>query len=423
MTWSERGKESLAVARRAAGLRNRFAPDDPAQQLYIHDQLGFAHYRSGDYKQAEQEWLQVLALARSTRNPPRDVVVNASQALSAMLSFNGDYKRSLEIVDQGIAFADRRGVPADSPLRINLLRARADALLKLGDAAAAESVVRRAIALQRKTTSDRGNHMADLQNTLGYALNDLGRYRESLQALSEGDIIGIAASAAPTEHAVSLSNLASVHESAGDYPKAIALGQEALATLAAAGVPADDPERRMMDRNYTRGLGLAGQTDKAFPRMQALRERARKLDGEASAEFAFTTWQLVVMARHMHDPTRGVALLADARKRWAALVPPAHPVFTHALRAEAAFARDSGDLAHAETAEREAIRRLEAGGALPVDLAIARTELAAIRFDRGDKAEARTLLTQALPTLRDALLPQETSRAAAEALAKQLGLR
>ena len=92
-------------------------------------------------------------------------------------------------------------------------------------------------------------------------------------------------------------------------------------------------------------------------------------------------------------------------------------------RAEAAFARDSGDLAHAETAEREAIRRLEAGGALPVDLAIARTELAAIRFDRGDKAEARTLLAQALPTLRDALLPEETSRAAAEALARQLGLR
>ena len=72
---------------------------------------------------------------------------------------------------------------------------------------------------------------------------------------------------------------------------------------------------------------------------------------------------------------------------------------------------------------REAIRRLEAGGALPVDLAIARTELAAIRFDRGDKAEARTFLAQALPTLRDALLPQETSRAAAEALAKQLDLR
>ena len=179
----------------------------------------------------------------------------------------------------------------------------------------------------------------------------------------------------------------------------------------------------MMERNHTRSLGLAGQTAQALPRMQALRERARTLDGVDSAEYAFTTWQLVVMARHMHDPTRGLPLLADARKRWAALVPEGHPVFTHALRAEAAFARDSGDLAHAETAEREAIRRLEAGGALPVDLAIARTELAAIRFDRGDKAEARTLLAQALPTLRDALLPQETSRAAAEALAKQLGLR
>ena len=45
------------------------------------------------------------------------------------------------------------------------------------------------------------------------------------------------------------------------------------------------------------------------------------------------------MARHMHDPTRGVPLLADARKRWAALVPEGHPVFTHALRAEAAEPR------------------------------------------------------------------------------------
>ncbi len=58
-----------------------------------------------------------------------------------------------------------------------------------------------------------------------------------------------------------------------------------------------------------------------------------------------------------------------------------------------------------------------------MDLAIARTELAAVRFDRGDKAEARALLGLALPVLRDALLPQEHSRAAGEALARQLGLR
>jgi len=418
----ERGKESLAAAQRAAALRNRFAPGDPVQQLHIHDQLGFAQYRNGNEKQAEQEWLQVLALARTLKNPPRDVVINSSQTLSSMLSFNGDYKRALEIVDQGIAFADRSGVPADSPLRINLLRSRAEALLKLGDAQGAEPVIRRAIALQEKTTSASGNHMAVLQNALGMALNDLGRYREALAAIAAGEAMGNNATADTIERAISLSNRASVYESAGDYPMAVRLGQQALAKLDSAGIAADSQQHRMMERNYVRSLGLSGQRQAALARMQALRERARKLDGEDSAEYALTTWQLVVMSRHMHDPARGLPLLAEARLRWAKLVPEAHPVFLHALRAEAAFARDSGDFAHAETAEREAIRRLEAGGALPVDMACARAELAAILSDRGDKAAARALLEQALPVLRETLLPQETSRADAEALAQQLGL-
>ena len=419
----ERGKESLAAARRSADLRNRFAADDPAQQLYIHDQYGLAYYRSGDHKRAEQEWSQVLALARGMVNPPRDVVINSSQTLSAMLSFDGEYKRSLEIADQGIAFADRSGLPASHPYRVNLLRARAEALLKLGDAVTAEKAIRQAIALQQKTTSNTGNHMAVLQNALGLVLNDLGHYREGLQAIARGEAIGSAATPAPTERAISLMNLSGANENAGDYAAALALGKRGLAMLDAAGLSADDPQRRMMARNFVRTLGLSGQHEEAFKRMQALREKARTLDGEASAEYALTTWQLVVIARGMHDPARGVPLLAEARKSWSALVPEAHPIFVHALRAESSFARDSGDLAHAETAAREAIRRLEAAGSLPIDLAIANTELAEIRHDRGDKAEARALLAQALPIMRDALLPQEVSRVRAEALAKRLGLR
>ena len=367
--------------------------------------------------------MQVLALARDLPDPPRDVVINAGQMLAGMLAFDGEYARALEIADQGIAFADRTKVPADAPMRINLLRARGEALLKLGDATAAELVIRQAIALQQKTTSPQGNHMAVLQNALAIALNDLGRFREAMQAVTAGEAMGNAATISSTERAISLSNRASVHESAGDYATAVDLGRQALLKLDNAGLAADDPKRRMMERNFVRSLGFTGRRDEAFRRMQALRERARTLDGEDSAEYAFTTWQLMVMARNMHDPARGRPLLAEARQRWAALVPEAHPIFLHALRSEASFARDSGELAQAETRQRDAIGRLEAAGALQVDLACARTELAAIRFDRGDRTEARALLEQALPVLRDALLPQETSRAAAEALAKQLGLR
>lgn len=419
----ERGRESLAAAHRAADLRNRYAADDPAQQLYIHDQLGFAYYRSGDNARAEQEWMQVLALARGMESPPRDAVINASQLLSGMLAFNGEFKRSLEIAEQGMAFADRSGVPAEAPMRINLMRARAEALLKLGDAVNAEPVIRQAIALQQKTTSAHGNHMAVLQNALAIALNDLGRFREAMQAVTAAEAMGNAVTSAPIERAISLSNRASVHESAGDYATAVDLGRQALRKLDDAGLAEDDAERRMTERNYVRSLGLSGQHDDAFRRMQALRARARALDGEDSAEYALTTWQLVVMARNRHDPVRGKPLLAEARTRWAALVPEAHPIFVHALRTQASFARDTGDLAGAETTQRDAIAQLEAANALPVDLAGARAELAAIRFAQGDKREAGALLEQAMPVLRDAVLPQETSRVNAEFLARQLGMR
>ncbi|SIQ67341.1 hypothetical protein [Solilutibacter tolerans] len=59
---------------------------------------------------------------------------------------------------------------------------------------------------------------------------------------------------------------------------------------------------------------------------------------------------------------------------------------------------------------------------MPVDVAITQAELAAIRDRQGDAEEARELLRESLPVLRTALLPQEINRAAAEALAKKLGV-
>ena len=57
---------------------------------------------------------------------------------------------------------------------------------------------------------------------------------------------------------------------------------------------------------------------------------------------------------------------------------------------------------------------------LPVDLAIARSELADVRLRQDRRGDARVLLQQALPVMRAALLPGEVSRAAAEKLAARL---
>jgi serine/threonine-protein kinase len=152
-----------------------------------------------------------------------------------------------------------------------------------------------------------------------------------------------------------------------------------------------------------------------------LRSRCARIEGEDSGEYAMLTWQLVVLARQKHDPASGLPLLAEAERRWRALLPADHPILLHVRRARAAFALDSGDIATAASELESAVAGFEAGGALPIDLAIARSELAQVRLRQDRRGDARALLKQSLPVLRASLLPGEVSRAAAESLAARLG--
>ena len=118
-----------------------------------------------------------------------------------------------------------------------------------------------------------------------------------------------------------------------------------------------------------------------------------------------------------------MALLADAERLWNALVPEQHAIRLHMRRARAAFALDTGDTATAQRELEAAIAGFETNGALSIDLAIARAELAEVLRRRSDAKAARVLLGQALPVLREALLPTEIARADAERTAAVLGLR
>ena len=418
----EQGQQSLKAAQRGAGLRRRFAPGDAEHELRALGSLGFGYYRTGDYKRADTTWTQALAIGAALPKPPVDVVTNVYQGLGSMLDFNSETARAVKLANEGLAFADRRQIPANSPLRVNLLRLKATSLSHDGDPAAAEAVLRQAIGLQERAVGTRGSRMGTLYSDLGMVLNDLGRYRAAIDAMSRADRLSTAAGQGPENIVIGLSNEASVWENAGDYRKALALFEQAQATLEQAGISADEPVFRILARNHARCLGLAGQHAEAQTRLRALRQRARNVDGEDSAEYALSTWQAVTVAKLMRDPVQGLPLLAEARLRWATLVPETHVVFAHALRAQAAFASMQGDFAVAERSQHEALARFEAAHVLPIDLAIARAEMSGIRLSRGDGREARALLQQALPVLREALLPQEVNRVAAEALAKKLKL-
>ena len=421
----ERGNESLAAAERAATLRQRHAAGDPLEQIEAEHDLGVGQYRTQDTAMAEQHWRKTLALATGVaRPPPRTLqtVLNAHQSLASMLVADGRGQEAQEIMARALAYADRHGLPADSPWRVQLLRSQSEVASQRGDGVESEAIIRRAIALQSSTIRDDGSTNGKLYNQLGIALDMQGRYREAGEALAHSrSMAGDALDGTPQDKAISLANQASVLENMGDYAGAVAGFEQALALHDGAGLPAT-ASRTGIERNLARSLGFTRRGAEAWERLQALRERARLEDGAGSLDHALTTWQLAVLASRNGDARRGLPLLDEAVTSLGAIAPPQHPVFAHAQRARARFLQAQGDLAAAEAVQRDAIARLEPT-ANATELAIARAELAAIRSARGDTDQARTLLEQSLPVLREAVLPAEFHRAAAETLAERLGTR
>ncbi|HEY6941083.1 serine/threonine-protein kinase [Dokdonella sp.] len=413
---------ALAAAQRAADWRARFAPDDRIEQVRSREAIALVHHRSGDDEQAIALLREAMAEAKALPDFPLELYAGIAQSLAALLATAGDSDASLAIAEDALARVDAVR-PKESPEHVLLLRAKANAKSAGGDAAEAERLLREAIALQQRVVDPGGSRMMELTNDLAIAVNDLGRFREAAELLRESDrhMAGAGIDGA-ADRAISEGNLASVLENAGDYATARIHYDNAFALLDAAGIGADHQTRRRIEREQARTLGLAGEHARALERFTDLRARAARIDGEDSGEYAMLTWQLVVLARNMHRPDLGSPLLAEAERRWHALAPAEHPIFLHMRRARAAFELDRGDVAGAERELRAAVAGFDAAAAQPVDLAIARSELAAVRLRAGDRTEARALLGAALPILRAAMLPQEINRAAAERTAERIGL-
>jgi serine/threonine-protein kinase len=417
----EQGAAALAAAQRAAALRTRFAATDAEQQLRAHNDLGVGYYATRNATAAEQQWTDAIALAKSMPAPPVEVVIDIYQALGALLREQSQHARALRILDEGLAFADQREVPTASPLRITLLRHKAEVQVSSGQAGAAEQTIRTALALQSQTVGDAGMETGALYNALGLVQFERGHFGDAAATFARANALLSSATGSPSQQVIALANEAAVNESAGDYARARLLYDRAIAQLDKAGIGADDPARRGLLRNYARVIFTTGDFAAARQLLLRLQEDARRLDGADSQEYAWVLWQRVVLARRMRDAEAGLPLLQEARTRWTKLVPAAHPIYAHMQVAGAVFADMRRHTAAAEQDLREAANRFDAG-AKPVDAAATRVTLAGIRFARGDRKEARQLLDKALPVLREAVLPTHVSREEAEVLSRKLGM-
>jgi eukaryotic-like serine/threonine-protein kinase len=418
----DEGPAAAEAANTAASWRQQYAPDDILLRIGSLTTLGMVQHRAGDDTRAIELLREAYRLGIDKGIVDADTRIETAQLLANLIATRGDCDEALSIADEGLALADAR-LPADAPSRLPLMRARASALNACGRQQEAEPVLRAAMAMQERVVASGGTRMMGLANELAITLNDLGRYQEAAEMLQQSDKARDDVGLGKIDDAVSLANQAGILENAGDYAGALSAFSKGIGLLDADHIEADHQVRRRLERSYARTLGLTGQHDRAWTMLTDLRVRCARVEGEDSGEYAMLTWQLALLAQRMNKPEAGLALLDEAERRWSALVPSTHPVFAHVQRARAQYAMQQGRFDQAESNLVKAIASFEHdGNTLPVDLAIARSELADLRIRQGRKPDARSLLQQSLPVLRKSVLPGEIYRAKAERLATSLGM-
>lgn len=418
----ERNPESLAASERAAALRRRFAPHDPEQQLRAQAHQTLGHVQKYGWEVCRQRAEAALAMAKRMPDPPVDVVMRLYSDLGSVANFTNDRGRLLQLSEEGLAFADRHAIPPESPLRFTMLRNRIEGLLLAGRAPEAETLSRAVIGMAEKSGGVGATRLSVLYNALSMALRDQGRYRESLLALARVDELMPVDNSGPRNVAASRANLALVNALVGDYPRSLELMRQSTAALDGAGVADDDSFRLAREHSYAQVLLASGRRAEARARLDRALATVGKVLGEDSEDYALLLVEGVELARQERDAARGQRLLAEARERSARRgVAGDSRQAGRFLRYDAAFARMQGDLVAAEERQRVALRDLQVSGN-PFEIAVARGELAEILAARGERVEARALLTLALPVMRQSVLPAQTDLVAAEALAGRLGL-
>ena len=418
----ERGADSVAVSDHAAALRRRFAPDDPEQTLraLAHQTLG--HVELYGWEACRKRAEAALALAMQMQNPPPDVVLRLYSDLSSVANFTNDRTRLRQLSEQGLRFADQHHVPLQSPLRFTLLRNRIEGLLLDGQLIEAETLSRDAIAMAEKTGGVGNTRLGVLYTVLGTSLHDQGRYREAQTVFEHAFELMPRSDTGPRNLAAAQGNLARVHADAGDSAAALRLMASAREEMTAAGIKPEDPFNVSLQRTYIHVLLAARHLAQATALLDQSFALVRKTQGEDSDAYAELLAEAVEAARQSRNVTGGQQLLTEARAHAARRgMPESHVQFARFLRYEAAFALLRHDLRTAERAQREALQKLQSAGNA-FEIALARAELARILKDRGNRSEACTSIEQALPVLRQAVLPQQPDLMSAEALASELGV-
>lgn len=415
----ERTSDALRTAEQAVALRQRFAPDDPEQQL-----RAMAHLTLGHVEKYGLEWCRkraeaALALSKRMASPPVDLVLEVYSNLGHIAIFQDDRSRTLEISREGLAFADAHHVAPGSPLRLPLLRSLVEGLILNGRPDEAERLLRQALALGDQTGAYGTVTLSVLNQTLADILMQQGHYGEARERLARAVELSSRAGEGPRNLAMALSNMAILEVRFGDYASALEHARQAMQRLREDKISEDDTFYRTMRRMQARVLAANGAYVEALNQLQELLIACQRLDGEQSEEYASLAGEQLMVYLRSGDLKRGLPLLAQVRELFRKRgLPPEHEQFAQLFGVEAGFDRLRGDSLTAEQHQRIALKGLQSNGNA-VDVAISKALLAGDLIKR-DKTQARRLLAEALPVLEESLAPSERTLVKAKAWASKL---
>ena len=203
------------------------------------------------------------------------------------------------------------------------------------------------------------------------------------------------------DYAVSLTNLALLHESMGDYSKAEPLLIESREIVKKALGP-EHPHYATSLSNLAALYKSTGDYANAEPLLIKAHDICQKVLGTEHPQFARTVKSLALLYHLMGDYANAEPLYIDARDIDQKLLGTEHPVYAATLNNLADLYRSMGDYAQAEPlfVEAREITENSVGTEHP-DYAASLSNLALLYLAMGDYAKAKPLLVEARDILRE----------------------
>ncbi len=199
------------------GSRQLAAGDDidPANHAELTGLIGSLYWDIGDYTMAQTLLERAVAMNADARVPDQIKARNLVQ-LARTEAEQSNYDSAISHADQAIELAHRAGSSAAGE-RADALRISAHALTDRGDAAQAESILRKLLSEDRSGDADRSEDLALLAHTLDEQSNYAEAIASERQALTADRVAHGESSSAVSDD---LSDLGLIQSHQGDYPAA-----------------------------------------------------------------------------------------------------------------------------------------------------------------------------------------------------------